>query len=97
MRSCASASGSSAAEFYRGKTVRIGPVPQTKPHPPLWYGGMSKAAARRAARFGLPFYPPAQMPDLINTYNEELVRLGKIGSVDWPREGTSLEIGRAHV
>ena len=75
---------------YRGRTVRIGPVPQTKPHPPLWYGGMSKAAAKRAARFGLPFYPPAEMPDLIKTYNEELAKLGKSGSVDWPREGTSL-------
>lgn len=75
---------------YRGQTVCISPVPQSKPHPPLWYGGMSKAAARRAARFGLPYYPPAPMPELIAVYEEELARHGKTGFVDWPREGTSL-------
>ena len=42
---------------YRGTTVRVSPRPFTDPHPPLHIGGMSKVAARRAARFGLPFFP----------------------------------------
>jgi len=75
---------------YKGKMVTVSPVPQTQPFPPFSYGGMSKAAARRAARFGLPFYPPAHLPELVAIYNEELQRHGKTGSVDWPREGTSL-------
>lgn len=75
---------------YRGRRVRVSPVPQTRPHPPLWYGGMSKAAARRAARFGLPFYPPAPMPEVLATYEAECARLGHAPTVDWPREGTSL-------
>lgn len=75
---------------YRGRRVRVSPVPQSRPHPPLWYGGMSKAAARRAARFALPFYPPAPMPEVLEAYHAECARLGHAGTVDWPREGTSL-------
>ena len=75
---------------YRGRTVRVSPVPQTRPFPPLAYGGMSAAAARRAARFGLPYYPPAHLPELVAIYEQELARHGKTGHVDWPREGTSL-------
>ena len=75
---------------YRGRMVRISPVPQTRPIPPLAYGGMSAAAARRAARFGLDFHPPAHMPELVAIYEDELERLGKCGHAEWPREGTSL-------
>jgi len=75
---------------YRGRMVRISPVPQTRPIPPLAYGGMSAAAARRAARFGLDFHPPAHMPELVAIYEDELERLGKSGHAEWPREGTSL-------
>ncbi|GAB2759709.1 hypothetical protein GCM10027072_67780 [Streptomyces bullii] len=48
---------------YRGRTVRVTPRPCTDPHPPLLVGGSSQAAARRAARLGLPFFPSAHLPD----------------------------------
>lgn len=75
---------------YKGRIVKISPVPQTRPIPPFAYGGMSAAAARRAARFGLTFHPPAEMPELVAIYEAELERLGKTGHAEWPREGTSL-------
>ena len=49
---------------YRGRTVRLTPRPYTDPHPLLLVGGSSRAAARRAARLGLPFFPSAHLPEL---------------------------------
>ncbi len=71
---------------YKGKTVRITPVPVTKPHPFFFIGGMSKTAARRAAKFGVPFYPPQHMPELEELYHAELARHGHKGFVYYPTE-----------
>jgi alkanesulfonate monooxygenase SsuD/methylene tetrahydromethanopterin reductase-like flavin-dependent oxidoreductase (luciferase family) len=66
---------------YKGKTVQVTPVPLSRPHPPMFIGGMSKAAARRAARFGLPLFPPMHMPELEAYYYEQLKKEGKRGGV----------------
>ncbi len=66
---------------YRGKIIRVTPVPLSRPHPPMFIGGMSKAAARRAARFGLPLFPPMHMPELEAYYNEQVEKEGKGGAV----------------
>jgi probable F420-dependent oxidoreductase len=39
------------------KDVIFEPKPVQKPHPPLWIGGESPAALRRAIRFGQAWYP----------------------------------------
>src|SRR2546422_5414174 len=39
-------------EFYQFKALHCLPHPVQKPHPPLWIGGHSRAALRRAARDG---------------------------------------------
>jgi probable F420-dependent oxidoreductase len=39
-------------EFFHLHDVSIAPAPVQRPHPPLWVGGTSTAALRRAARFG---------------------------------------------
>ncbi|MDI9830938.1 LLM class flavin-dependent oxidoreductase [Streptomyces sp. KAU_LT] len=61
---------------YRGRTVRVTPRPLTEPHPPLLVGGSSKAAARRAARLGLPFFPGAHLPELEAYRTERLAEYG---------------------
>ncbi len=75
---------------YNGATIRVTPTPLTKPHPPFAIGGMTKAAARRAARFGLPFYPPMGLRELEGAYYEELARHGRKGIVVYPDEANSM-------
>ncbi|MEV7246393.1 LLM class flavin-dependent oxidoreductase [Streptomyces sp. NPDC093248] len=64
---------------YRGRTVRLTPRPYTEPHPPLLVGGSSRAAARRAARLGLPFFPSAHLPEPAGYYEERLAEYGTEG------------------
>ncbi|AOR31866.1 luciferase [Streptomyces fodineus] len=81
----------SGDEFeYRGRTVRITPRPYTDPHPLLLVGGSSKAAARRAARLGLPFFPSAHLPELEAYYKEKLTEYGTEGWVMMPASETPL-------
>jgi alkanesulfonate monooxygenase SsuD/methylene tetrahydromethanopterin reductase-like flavin-dependent oxidoreductase (luciferase family) len=61
---------------YRGRTIHVSPRPYSRPHPPFYYGGMSKVAVRRAARLGLPYFPPQPMPELEALYAAECARLG---------------------
>ncbi|MGW7300060.1 LLM class flavin-dependent oxidoreductase [Streptomyces sp. NPDC054829] len=75
---------------YRGRTVRITPRPFTEPHPLLLVGGSSKAAARRAARFGLPFFPSAHLPELEAYYKERLTEYGTEGWTMMPAAETPL-------
>lgn len=72
---------------YRGRRARVTPRPHTKPHPAIFVGGSTPAAARRAARFGLPFAPPLSDPELDALYRAECERLGvKTGFVLSPGE-----------
>jgi alkanesulfonate monooxygenase SsuD/methylene tetrahydromethanopterin reductase-like flavin-dependent oxidoreductase (luciferase family) len=75
---------------YRGETIRVTPKPLSQPHPLFLVGGMSRAAARRAARFGLPFYPPQHQPELESYYRAELERQGKQGFYLHPGSGNSM-------
>ena len=76
-RSPASFSG----EFYRFESLRCLPQPVQKPHPPIWIGGHSHAALRRAARYGDGWHPvganaavPLRPPEL-RALLDELTRL----------------------
>ncbi|MFB8006376.1 LLM class flavin-dependent oxidoreductase [Nocardia sp. NPDC056000] len=77
---------------HAGALVDVTPKPCTRPHPMVFVGGMTRAAARRAARFGLPFSPPMSMPDLEEYYLAELERLGKFGFVHRPEPGNKLTL-----
>jgi alkanesulfonate monooxygenase SsuD/methylene tetrahydromethanopterin reductase-like flavin-dependent oxidoreductase (luciferase family) len=75
---------------YHGTRVRVTPVPRTKPHPHVMIGGSGKPAARRAARFGLPFAPPASLPDLEAYYLEQCELHGHPGIVVSPPSDLTL-------
>jgi alkanesulfonate monooxygenase SsuD/methylene tetrahydromethanopterin reductase-like flavin-dependent oxidoreductase (luciferase family) len=56
---------------YRGATVQVLPRPHSRPHPMLCVGGNSRAAARRAARFRLPFMPAVDDGELADYYQQQ--------------------------
>jgi probable F420-dependent oxidoreductase len=57
--------------------VVITPPPMQHPHPPLWVGGSSRAAAERAGRYGCHFLPDADASaKLCEHYRAELAANG---------------------
>jgi probable F420-dependent oxidoreductase len=49
-------------EFYQFNALHCLPHPLQKPHPPLWIGGHSRAALRRAAQYGDGWHPVGANP-----------------------------------
>jgi probable F420-dependent oxidoreductase len=49
-------------EFHRFEGLRCLPQPMQKPHPPIWVGGHSRAALRRAAKLGDGWHPVGANP-----------------------------------
>jgi alkanesulfonate monooxygenase SsuD/methylene tetrahydromethanopterin reductase-like flavin-dependent oxidoreductase (luciferase family) len=77
---------------YEGALINVTPKPHTRPHPIVFIGGMTPAAARRAARFGLPFSPPMTMPELTAVYEQELGKHGTTGFVYSPENGSTVTL-----
>jgi len=68
----------------RGLQVRVTPRPATRPHPLLFVGGSSRAAARRAIRFGLPFLPDRHDPGLDDYYRAQCSNEGATPAIVMP-------------
>src|SRR2546428_11778638 len=51
-----------SGQFYRFADLRCLPQPVQKPHPPIWVGGHSRAALRRAARHVDGWHPGGASP-----------------------------------
>jgi len=62
---------------YEGRSVRVTPRPATPGGPPLFMGGNTPVAARRAARFGMGLYAQGLDPTISEVYAEECRRLGR--------------------
>ena len=60
---------------YRGRTVRVTPRPVQRPRPPIFMGGASEAAARRAARLADQFIPTR--PELYAVFRAERQKLDR--------------------
>ena len=61
---------------WRGRTIKVRPLPMSDDGPPIAYGGGSKAAARRAARHGLVFSPQHSDPALAEAYDAAATEAG---------------------
>lgn len=72
---------------YRGTTVQVTPKPLSSPTPAFMLGGTSKPAARRAARFKLPIFFAAYMPELAAYYTEQCEANGWPGFAMMAGEG----------
>ena len=73
---------------YEGRTVTVTPAPWSKPHPMAFYGGVSEAAAKRAARLGLDFFPQVHDEALADLYRQECRALGRTpGHIMLPSTG----------
>jgi alkanesulfonate monooxygenase SsuD/methylene tetrahydromethanopterin reductase-like flavin-dependent oxidoreductase (luciferase family) len=56
--------------------ARLSPRPVQRPNPPIWVGGFSRGAARRAARYGNGYIGPTN-PAMYKMYLAELREAGK--------------------
>jgi probable F420-dependent oxidoreductase len=60
------------SDFFDFQNIKVTPEPIQKPHPPIWLGGFTPAALRRAARFGDGFTVPGASRDVYDHYVAEL-------------------------
>ncbi|MBS7613393.1 LLM class flavin-dependent oxidoreductase [Candidatus Bathyarchaeota archaeon] len=56
--------------FFEVRGFSLQPKPLRKPHPPIWVGGWSSQALKRAAEFGDAWFigPVGALPDVKNSY-----------------------------
>ncbi|HEY6791062.1 MAG TPA: LLM class flavin-dependent oxidoreductase [Trebonia sp.] len=71
-------------EFWQLKDAAMEPKPRQKPHPPLWFGGSSENAARRAVRLGDGFFgagssTTSAFKEQVALVRDEAARQGKAG------------------
>jgi len=61
---------------WEGRRITVSPLPASRPHPFIAIGGEGRNAARRAARFQLPFQPSVHAPEVFDFYRAECERVG---------------------
>jgi probable F420-dependent oxidoreductase len=65
------------SEFFDFKNVKVTPQPIQKPHPPIWLGGFTPPALRRAARYGDGFTVPGATREVYDQYVAELKKVNR--------------------
>jgi alkanesulfonate monooxygenase SsuD/methylene tetrahydromethanopterin reductase-like flavin-dependent oxidoreductase (luciferase family) len=56
------------SDFFDFQNIKVTPEPLQKPHPPIWLGGFTLAAVRRAVRFGDGFTMPGANREVYDRY-----------------------------
>jgi probable F420-dependent oxidoreductase len=68
-------------QYFRVRDCALTPRPAQRPHVPVWVGGESPAALRRAARLGDGWHSAgtslAELPDKLRTLDEALAAAGR--------------------
>jgi len=69
-------------EFWQLENAPMEPKPFSKPHPPLWFGGASEPALRRAVRLGTGFFgagssPTAKFAEQVQIVRSALAEAGR--------------------
>ncbi len=65
------------SEFFDFNNIQLTPAPIQKPHPPIWLGGFTPPALRRAARYGDGFTVPGATREVFDQYVAELKKLNR--------------------
>src|SRR5262249_27237681 len=79
--------------FHAFANMHVSPKPLRQPHPPLWVGGTSNAALRRAATFGEVWQPtPLPLADLIERQTALRNACDRIGRRTPPRTRMSFRV-----
>ena len=72
------------SDFFNFKNIKVTPEPIQKPHPPIWLGGFTAAALRRAARYGDGFTVPGATRDVYDQYVAQLKKQNRPArTFDW--------------
>jgi probable F420-dependent oxidoreductase len=80
-------------QFFSFTDMHVNPKPQQQPHPPIWIGGSSPAALRRAAAFAQVWQPtPTSLPELMRLQAELRQACDKIGRQDIPETRMSFRV-----
>lgn len=83
--------------FYSFAALRCEPLPVQKPHPPIWIGGHSRPALRRAARYGDGWHPVGAVaasplpPEEMRLKLDELKRLTEEAGRDFGKIAISFK------
>jgi probable F420-dependent oxidoreductase len=68
-------------EFFRFSDIGFAPKPVQKPHPPIWVGGQSAAALRRAAALGDGWHGthlrPEELPGILDRLRQATDQAGR--------------------
>jgi len=67
-------------KYYEVNHAKLTPEPIQKPRPPLWVGGFTPPALRRAAKYGDGFIAPGLQKSVYEQYAGELQKRGRSAS-----------------
>ena len=81
-----------SGRFVNFEGVRFAPKPVQSPHPPIWVGGRSDAALRRAVRFGEAWHPTGTRMDVIRERIERLAAIAEEAGREKP-PSTTVHLG----